>query len=109
METYQKAKVSPASCIFCGHCERVCPFSLPIIRALRDLQIREEAEKRFGKAKAVTGTPVRNYQEEYQEFVNLAQEKLGQGHEIPLAYFNYPKPANEGQKATVRGQWQQLH
>lgn len=108
MEAYQKAKVFPASCIFCGHCERVCPFNLPIIRALRDLQIRKEAEKRFGEKEAVTGAPVRNYQEEYQEFVNLAQEKLRSDHKIPLAYFNYPKPANEGQKATVRGQWRKL-
>lgn len=36
-----------------------------------------------------------------QEFVNLTQKILGEDHDIPLAYFNFPKPANEGQKATV--------
>lgn len=108
MEAYKKTKVLPASCIFCGHCERVCPFNLPIIRALRDLKIKKERELRFGEEKPASGAPTRDYQEEYQEFVRLTQEKLGQDHDIPLAYFHYPKPANEGQKATVGGLFRQM-
>lgn len=108
METYQNSPVKPVSCIFCGHCERVCPFNLPIIRALRDLKIKKEAERLWGEEKLVTGAPPRDYDDEYQEFVNLTQEKLGADHGVPLAYFNYPKPANEGQKATVRGLWQRV-
>lgn len=108
MDSYQKTGILPASCIFCGHCERVCPFNLPIIRSLRDLQVRKENEKRFGKEKPTVGASPRKYQQEYQEFVNLTCEKLGSDYEVPLAYFVYPKPANEGQKATVRGLWQEL-
>lgn len=108
MEAYKKTKVLPSSCIFCGHCERVCPFSLPIIRSLRDLKVKKEVEKRWGEEKATLNAPSRDYQEEYQNFVKVTQEKLGPDHNIPLTYFNYPKPANEGQKATVRGLWQKL-
>lgn len=108
LEAYRKNPVPPSSCTLCGHCERVCPFHLPIIRALRDLRVRKEVEKRWGEEKAVVGAPLREYQKEYQKFVNLTQEKLGPDHQIPLAYFNYPKPANEGQKVTVRGLWQRL-
>lgn len=108
MDTYQKTPVKPASCILCGHCEQVCPFNLPIMRALRNLHAREEVKKRWGEEKAQTGMPVRDYQKEYQEFILLAQEKLGPDHQVPLAYFDYPKPANDGQKVTVRGLWKEF-
>jgi len=51
MEVYKKTPVKPISCVFCGHCEKVCPFSLPIIRALRSLRIRKAGQKLFGKEK----------------------------------------------------------
>lgn len=108
MEAYKKSPVPPASCTLCGHCERVCPFHLPIIRSLRDLKVRKEAKMRWGEEKTIVGAQLRNYQQEYQEFVKLTQNNLGLNHQIPIAYFDYPKPANEGQKATVRGLWQNL-
>ncbi|MDP3998569.1 MAG: aldo/keto reductase [bacterium] len=108
MEAYRKNPVPPASCTLCGHCERVCPFYLPIIRSFRDLKVRKEAEKRWGGKKTVVAGPLREYQKEYQDFVELTQRNLGSNHQVPLAYFNYPKPANGGQKVTVRGLWQNL-
>lgn len=108
LETYKNQPVKPSFCLFCGHCEKVCPFSLPIIRALRGLKIRKEAEKRWGKETAEIKAPKRNYNREYQEFVYLTQKKLGEGHKIPPAYFDLPKPANEGQKATVLGLFREM-
>ncbi|MCL4382653.1 aldo/keto reductase [Patescibacteria group bacterium] len=108
MEVYNKTPVKPASCLFCGHCEKVCPFSLPIIRALRNLKIRKAAEKKWGKEKPSINIPARDYNDEYQEFVNLTQKILGEDHDIPLAYFNFPKPANEGQKTTVRNLFKEM-
>lgn len=106
METYKNSPLKPPSCIFCGHCERVCPFNLPIMRSLRDLKVKNKGERRFGEEKKKPIGPPRDYLKEYQEFVKLTEEKLGLDHDVPLAYFNYPKPANEGQKATVRSLWQ---
>ncbi len=108
MEAYRKTPVKPTSCIFCGHCEKVCPFSLPIIRALRNLKIRKEVEKRWGEEKPSVGAPPRDYDDEYQEFVKLTQKMLGEDHEIPLAHFKFLRSANEGQKATVRGLFMEM-
>lgn len=102
MDTYYKSVKVASECILCGHCEKVCPFSLPIMRILRDLKIEEKAKAVIGKGKK------RDYQKEYQEFVDLAQRKLGDDHTIPLAYYYYPKSSNEGQKATVRGLYKEM-
>ena len=109
LNTYKNQKVGPVVCIFCGHCEKVCPFGLFVPRILRGLKIREYFEKQglpnFSK-KNLAGP--QNYLQEYEEFVKLAKEKLGENHEIPLALFKLPRPANEGQKATVRGLFREM-
>lgn len=44
-DEYEKQEKKPEECIFCGHCERVCPYGLPIMRILRDMKVRGEYEK----------------------------------------------------------------
>jgi predicted aldo/keto reductase-like oxidoreductase len=45
LDEYGKQEAKPEACILCGHCERVCPYGLPIMRILRDMKVRDAYEK----------------------------------------------------------------
>lgn len=45
LDEYAKQQVKPGECIFCGHCEKACPYDLPIMRILRDMKVRDAYEK----------------------------------------------------------------
>jgi len=93
---YKKQPVKPDACIYCGHCESVCPYGLAIMRILRDLKIRKHMGE-MGKNKSGK----RNYHEEKKALDETAKAKLGRKWAPPIVYFNYKRSANPGQRATV--------
>lgn len=140
VDAYNGLDVDASACILCGHCEKMCPFSLPIMRSLRKLKVRSLGEntlaKKAGKkdkqsrtereestaASTKEGTEVptkevienrkakgnsagertKQANDDYQQFVEKTKSELGEDHAIPLSYFELPRSANEGQRATVR-------
>jgi predicted aldo/keto reductase-like oxidoreductase len=99
IDLYKKQKVKPDACIYCGHCETVCPYGLPIMRILRDMKIRKYCEKtekstenKFGK---------RNYFEEKKELDETAKKELDKKWAPLIVYFKYKRGANPGQRTTV--------
>jgi ferredoxin len=99
IDLYKKQKVKPDACIYCGHCESVCPYALPIMRILRDLQIRKHLDKtgyrctnKFGK---------RNFHEEKKELDETARKQLGKNWMPPVVCYAYKRGSNPGQRATV--------
>ncbi|MEM7819248.1 MAG: aldo/keto reductase [Candidatus Aenigmatarchaeota archaeon] len=93
---YKRQSVKPNACIYCGHCESVCPYGLPIMRILRNLKIRkycgEINENKFGK---------RDYFAEKKELDETAKKELDNKWKPPIIYFKYKRGANPGQRITV--------
>lgn len=99
INAYKKQAVKPGACIYCGHCEIVCPYGLPIMRILRDMKVRKQIEKsgeeqtnKFGK---------RDWHAEKRHLDETAKKNLGKRWVPPIVYFKYKRCSNPGQKETV--------
>lgn len=96
IDAYKSQPVTPDQCIFCGHCENVCPFGIPIMRVLRDLEIRKNIDVSKNNFNVK-----RNYHEEKKQLDELSKKELGKKWSPPIVYYKYKRASNPGQRATV--------
>jgi len=99
IDAYKKQSVKPKGCIYCGHCETICPYALPIMRILRDLKIIKYMEKTGYRCKNKYGK--RDWHAEKRQLDEIAKKNLGKGWVPPIVYFKYKRCSNPGQKDTV--------
>lgn len=97
IEAYKNQPVSPDQCIFCGHCEGVCPFAIPIMHVLRDLKIRES----LGEINNNDFEKKRDYHAEKKSLDELSKKQMGKKWAPPIVYYKYRRSSNPGQRATV--------
>jgi predicted aldo/keto reductase-like oxidoreductase len=94
---YKNQPVTPDQCIFCGHCESICPFGIPIMRVLRDLKIREHV----GEINNNDFEKKRDYHAEKKALDDMSKKQLGRKWAPPVVYYKYRRGSNPGQRATV--------
>ena len=91
---------TPKNCTLCSHCENVCPYNLPIMRILKDLELNKYL---FQKPQRIKQTPKDIFKKKVHEEMNVLTRTARKNRikQIPYINWKYKCSSNPGQKTTI--------
>ncbi|MBI5332274.1 MAG: aldo/keto reductase [Candidatus Aenigmarchaeota archaeon] len=94
---------NPKNCTLCGHCESVCPYNLPIMRILKDLELNKYMPQ---KPQRIKQTPKDMLKKRVHEEMNILTRTARKNRikQIPYINWKYRRSSNPGQKTTILSQ-----